>query len=243
MLVGSEVNGAGLWAGFAVDVGVDVLFEVADDGGRQSRQGAGINAAIVGRAEGQQSETVAEQGRHEGRGVAVQAQAGRVEKEGIDLEELGGVGGGEVGGTSEREVLEVAEIGDGAGLFEGGVVGANGYGDVVDHVAVVGVAGLEGAEIIFQGIEIVFVAGVVDEPEVGDDIAEDAATTIAVDDVVDDEGGRGIGGGGVIGAGTEVEDDAVAVGMIGGAVEFTGDDIVGDDVVEAGVVVEPLVGV
>jgi len=55
--------------------------------------------------------------------------------------------------------------------------------------------------------------------------------------------GRGIGGGGVIGAGTEVRMMPVAVGMIGGAVEFTDDDIVGDDVVEAGVVVEPLVGV
>ncbi len=135
------------------------------------------------------------------------------------------------------------EIGDGAGLFEGGVVGADGYGNVVDDVAVVRIAGLEGAEIIFQGIEIIFEAGIVDEPEVGDDIAEDAAAAIAVDDVVDDEGGRGIGGGGVRGAGTEVEDDAVAIGMIGGAVEFTGDDIVGDNVVEAGVVVEPLVGV
>jgi len=135
------------------------------------------------------------------------------------------------------------EIGDSAGLFVGGVVGADGHGDVVDDEAVVGVGGGEGAEIRFQGIEVVFIAGIVDEPEVGDDIAEDAATAIAVDDVVDDEGGRSIGSGGVIGAGTEVEDDAVAIGMIGGAVEFTDDDIVGDDVVEAGVVVEPLVGV
>jgi len=69
------------------------------------------------------------------------------------------------------------------------------------------------------------------------------AAAIAVDDVVDDEDGRGIGGRGVIGAVGEIEDDAVAVGVVGGGVEFAGDDVVGDDVVEAGVGIEPLVGV
>jgi len=33
----------------------------------------------------------------------------------------------------------------------------------------------------------------------------------------------------------------VAVGVIGGTVEFSGDDVVGDYVVEAGVVIEPLI--
>jgi len=41
------------------------------------------------------------------------------EKERIGLHELGGVGGGEVGGTSEREVLEVVEIGDGRTVRRG----------------------------------------------------------------------------------------------------------------------------
>ena len=115
--------------------------------------------------------------------------------------------------------------------------------DVVDDVAVVGVAGLEGAEIEFRGVQVIFVAGVVDEPEVGDDVAEDAAAAVAIDDVVDDQGGGSVGGGGVIGAVAEVEDDAVAIGFVGALVDFAGDDVVGDDVVEAGVIVEPLVAV
>src|SRR5690349_2000282 len=115
--------------------------------------------------------------------------------------------------------------------------------DVVDDVAVVGIAGLNGAEAVFGGIQVVVEASVVDDPEVGDDIGDDAAAAIAVDDVVDNESGRSVGGSGVVGAGTEVEDDAVAVGLIGALVDFAGDDVVGDDVVEAGVVVEPLVGV
>lgn len=39
----------------------------------------------------------------------------------------------------------------------------------------------------------------------------------------------------------QVEDDAVGVGVIGRAIVFAaGDDVVGDDVVEAGLIVEPL---
>src|SRR5207248_5583879 len=41
----------------------------------------------------------------------------------------------------------------------------------------------------------------------------------------------------------EVENDAVAVGVFGALVDFAGNDVVRDDVVEAGIPVEPLVGV
>ena len=135
------------------------------------------------------------------------------------------------------------DVGDGTALFEGGMAGLVSDSDIVDEVAVVGVVGLEGAESGFGGVEVVFEASIVDDPEVGDDVSDDAAAAIAVDDVVEDEGGRSIGGGGVVRAAGEVEDDAVAVGVMGALVDFTGDDVVGDEVVEAGVVIEPLVGV
>ena len=122
----------------------------------------------------------------------------------------------------------------------GGVGTAPGGRDVVDEVAVLGAVGGEGAGGAEGGIEVVVVAGVVDDPEVGDDVGMNAASAIAVDDVVDDEDGWGIGGRGVIGAVRKIEDDAVAVGVVGGGAEFAADDVVGDDVVEAGVVIEPL---
>jgi hypothetical protein len=95
----------------------------------------------------------------------------------------------------------------------------------------------------FGSIQVVFEAGVVDDPEVGDDEGVNASAAIAVDDVVDDEHGRSVGGGVVIGTIAEVGDHAVAVGVVGALVDFAGDDVVGDDVVEAGVVIEPQVGV
>jgi hypothetical protein len=105
------------------------------------------------------------------------------------------------------------------------------------------VVGFDGAERGFGGIEVVVIAGIVDDPEVGDDVSDDAPAAIAVDDVVEDEGGRSVGGGGGVGAAAEVEDDAVAVGVVGALVNFAGDDVVGDEVVEAGVGIEPLIGV
>jgi hypothetical protein len=116
-------------------------------------------------------------------------------------------------------------------------------GDVIDDIAIMGVGGFKGAEVAFGGLQIIVVAGVVDDPEVGDHVGDDTPTAIAVDDVVEDERGRSIGGGGFIGTGAEVENDTVAVGVVGALVDFSGDDVVGDDVVEAGIVVEPLIGV
>ena len=123
------------------------------------------------------------------------------------------------------------------------MAGGIGDSDVVDDVSVVRVARLNRTEIAFGGVQVVVIAGVVDDPEVGDDVGDDASAAVAVDDGVEDEGGRSIGGGGVIGAGAEVEDDAVAVRLVCTLVDFAGDDVVGDDVVEAGVVVKPLSGV
>src|SRR5437899_7799307 len=195
------------------------------------------------RAEREQGQSSTQEGRHESIGIPTGAQAGGIEEHGIGLEELGRIGVGEVVGGAEKEVGIVVDVSDGAALFVGRMAAGVGNGDVVDEVAVVGVVGLEGAESGFGGIEVVFEAGIVDDPEVGDDVSDDAAAAIAVDDVVDNQSRRSIGGGGVVGAGTEVEDDAVAVGVMSALVDFAGDDVVGDDVVEAGVVIEPLVGV
>jgi len=159
------------------------------------------------------------------------------------LEELGRIGVGEIVGSTEREVGVVQGAGNRAALFVGWVAGGVSDGDVVDDISVVRVAGLDRTEAAFGGVQVVVEAGVVDDPEVGDDVGDDASAAVTVDDVVDDEGGRSIGGGGVIGTGAEVEDDAIAVGLVGALVDFAGDDVVGDDVVEAGVVIEPLSGV
>ncbi len=94
---------------------------------------------------------------------------------------------------------------------------------------------MQRGEIGLVGIQVVFVAGIVDDIEVLDVVGLDAAAAIAVDDVVEDEGrGR---------VAAEIEDDAVAVGMVGSVVELADDGVVGDDVVEAGVGIEPLAGV
>jgi len=61
----------------------------------------------------------------------------------------------------------------------------------------------------------------------------DAPSAIAVNDVVDDQRRRRVS--------SEIKDNPVAVGVIGGTVEFPGDDVVGDYVVEAAVVIEPLI--
>ncbi len=137
----------------------------------------------------------------------------------------------------------VHRAGNCAALLVGGMAAGVSHGDVVDDISVVSVARFNRAEIAFRGVEVVVEAGVVDDPEVGDDVGDDAAPAIAVDHIVEDQGRRSIGGGGVIGAGAEVKDDAVAVGLVGALVDFSGDDVIGDDVVEAGVVVEPLRGV
>src|SRR5205807_2547688 len=101
----------------------------------------------------------------------------------------------------------------GALLDVGGIEGTPGDREVVDEIAVLRDVGGEGAGGTEGGVEVVVVAGVVDDVEVGDDISVDAAATIAVDDVVDDEDGRGIGGGSIIGAVGEIENDAVAGGV------------------------------
>src|ERR1700757_4297433 len=243
VLISAQVDAAALGTSFAVDVGVDVLFQVADDSCRQTGQGAGIDAAIVGGAEGQEGEGVAEEGRSQCGGELVGAENRGVEEERIGEEELGRVRVGEVVGGAEVEVGEVGDIRDGAALLERRLAGLVGDSDVVDDEAVVGVVRLNGAEVGFGGVEVIVEAGVVEDPEVGDDVGDDASAAIAVDDVVEDEGGRSVGGGGGVGAGAEVEDDAVAVGVVGALVDFAGDDVVGDEVVEAGVGIEPLVGV
>src|SRR5262249_59589168 len=63
------------------------------------------------------------------------------------------------------------------------------------------------------------------------------------DHVIDDEGGGSVGCGGGVGAVGEVEDDPVPVCVVRRGVKLADDDVIGDDVVEPGVVVEPLVGV
>src|SRR5207248_4824 len=129
-------------------------------------------------------------------------------------------------------VGEILNVGVAPLLVVGRVVGGRGDGDVVDEVAVVGILRGQRADIAERGVQIVFVAGVVDEPEIGSAIGLDAASAVAVDHVIDDERGRRVA--------AQVEDDAVAVGVIARAVVFAGDDVVGGDVVEAGVIIEPL---
>src|SRR5205814_523162 len=156
-------------------------------------------------------------------------------KQGVGLDELRRIGVGEIVRSAEEQVGVEEDVGTAVVLSVGGVAAVPGIGDVVDDVAVAGAVEGDGGEIGLIGIQVVFVAGVVDDIEVLDEVGLDAAAAVAVDDVVDDERGRGVA--------AEIQDDAVAVGVVGSVVEFPGDDVVGDDVVEAGVVVEPEAGV
>jgi len=145
------------------------------------------------------------------------------------------IGVAEVIRSAVEQVGVEEDVGTAVVLAVGGVAAVPGIGDVVDDVAVAGAVGSEGGEIGLVGIQVVFVAGIVDDIEVLDVVGLDAAAAIAVDDVVEDEGrGR---------VAAEIEDDAVAVGMVGSVVELADDGVVGDDVVEAGVGIEPLAGV
>src|SRR4029077_12212758 len=80
-------------------------------------------------------------------------------------------------------------------------------------------------------VEVILVASVVDDPEAGYAVGLDGASTIAVDDVVDDQRRRCVG--------AEVEDDAIAIGVVAGTIVFPGDDVVRSDVVKTRIGVEP----
>ena len=233
MLVGAEVGGAALGAGFAVDVRVDVFLQVADDGGSQPGQGTGVDAAVVGRAGGLESQPGAQQRRRQRAGIRADPQARWVNEQRISVDQLRRIGIREAVPAAPEHIREVFHVGIRAPLVVGRVVARGSHGDVVDEVAVVRVVRYERAGVAERSVEVVLVAGVVDDPEVSDDKGLDAAAAVAVDDVVDDQRRWCIRSAVVIGAVAEVEDDAVAVGVIGGAVVFAGDDVVGDDVVEA----------
>ena len=59
MLIGAGVGAAAWGTGFAIDVGVNVILEVAQDGRWQTGQSAGINPLAVGGAAGLQNEVIA----------------------------------------------------------------------------------------------------------------------------------------------------------------------------------------
>jgi len=81
--------------------------------------------------------------------------------------------GAEVGRAAVVHVGEVLNVGVAALLDVSGVSAAPGEGDVVDEVAVLGAAGGEGAGRAEGGVKVVVIAGVVDDPEVGDDVGVD----------------------------------------------------------------------
>ena len=58
-------------------------------------------------------------------------------------------------------------------------------------------------EAALRGVQVVVIAGVVDDPEVGDDVGDDAPAAVAVNNVVDEA--RGYWRWRVVGTGTEVE--------------------------------------
>src|SRR5260370_28636848 len=144
---------------------------------------------------------------------------GCAKKQGGGLSELRRMGVVEVIRGAVERVGEEEDVGTAVVLAVGGVAAVPGIGDVVDDVAVAGAVGSEGREIGLVGIQVVFVAGVVDDIEVLDIVGLDAAAAIAVDDVVEDEGrGR---------VAAELEHDAVAGGMVGSVGERAGEGAVG----------------
>ena len=87
----------------------------------------------------------------------------------------------------------------------------------------------------------VVIASVIDDPDIGDDEVFNASSAVSVNDVVHDQGRRGIRAGRRVGSVAEVHDDAVAVSYdCVEAIIGAGNDVVGNDVVESGIGVVPL---
>src|SRR5258708_38326882 len=117
-------------------------------------------------------------------------------------------------------------------LAVGRVGPAQGNGEIVDYITVVRIIDADGGLGALWQIQDIFVASVVDEPKIGYGKGLDAAATIRIDDIIDDECGGSVRRAVLFGAVAEVQDDAVAIGVFGTLVHFIGHDVVGDDVVK-----------
>ena len=146
-------------------------------------------------------------------------------------------------GTARTKVGEVADFCGLIFLGVAGVRGRSGNDEIVDDVAVARIVDGDGSIGFVREIEDVFVAGVVDEPEVRDGVRFQAPATVSINHIVEDESRRCVGRTVVVSAIAEIEDDAVAVGVLLTLVDFACDEVVRDDVVKAGMAVEPLIGV
>lgn len=124
-----------------------------------------------------------------------------------------------------------------------GIVAVPRHGDVVDEVSVARTIGAERAGVPQCGVQVIFVAGIVDNPEIRDDEGVYAPSAIPVNNIINDQRRRSIGGARGVGSIAEIQNNSVAIGMVGRTVVFAHNNIVGDDVVEAAISVEPLVAV
>ena len=106
-----------------------------------------------------------------------------------------------------------------------------GFRNVVDKVPAAGVLRCEGTDVAERGVQVILVASVVDDPEVGDAVGLNAATTITIDDIIDNQRGRRVR--------AQVQDDPVSIGVVAGPVVFPGNDVVRSYVVKAGIRIEP----
>src|ERR1700740_2257370 len=116
------------------------------------------------------------------------------------------------------------------------------YGDVIDEIPVARLAGDQGAEGA-RPVQAILVTGVIYDPEICHHVGFNAPAAIAIDHVVDHQRRRGVRRAMVISPIAEIEDDSVTVGVFTRAVVLAGDDIVGDDVMETGIAIEPLVAI
>src|SRR5258708_39611685 len=114
------------------------------------------------------------------------------------------------------------------------------HGDVVEEVSVAQPIGAERAGVPQCGVQVIFVAGIVDNPEIRDDEGVYAPSTVSVNNIINDQRRRSIGGARGVGSLAESQNNSVGIGMIGRAIVFAHNNIVGCDGVETAIGVETL---
>src|SRR5258708_18659785 len=114
------------------------------------------------------------------------------------------------------------------------------HGDVVEEVSVAQPIGAERAGVPQCGVQVIFVAGIVDNPEIRDDEGVYAPSTVSVNNIINDQRRRSIGGARGVGSISEIQNNSLDICMGWRSVLFTHYNIVADDVVGVAISVEPL---
>src|SRR6266705_4024683 len=196
MLVRAKIKGSALGSGSAVDVLEEILPQATDDFSGQTGQRGGVNAFIDGWAGSLQSQLGAQLVRRQGIGILAAGggiHGWRIQEQGISLDELVWIGVGEVIVPAVVQLFVIYKV---AAVLELliRVAIVPGIDEIVNVVHVLGVTVDNFADARFLRIEGVFVAGVVDDPDIRHHIGLNASSPVFVHVVIGNEGRRRIGG-------------------------------------------------